>query len=165
MTLAYMNCCSPEKRKLIEEIGVHFEKIHQLAPLAARIYAIMVLSPADGQTFEEIMTITEASKSSVSTQLNLLLQLKKVEYFTKSGDRKRYFRANRLYLKTTLEGYLEDITQELELLDKITEFNSTYNKEKFEKTGATALLFKDYLLNQEQNIRNIINKMSEIQNN
>ncbi|MDT0643629.1 transcriptional regulator [Zunongwangia sp. F363] len=148
---------------MIEEIGVHFERVHQLAPLAARIYATMVLSPADGNTFDEIMEITDASKSSVSTQLNLLLQLKKVEYFTKSGDRKRYFRANRLYLKTTLEGYLENITDEIELIDKITEFNSKYNKEKFEKSGATALLFKDYLLNQEQNIRNTISKMAEIQ--
>ncbi|WP_373058131.1 GbsR/MarR family transcriptional regulator [Zunongwangia sp. H14] len=160
-----MNCCSPEKRKLIEEIGVHFERVHQLAPLAARIYAIMVLSPVDGNTFEEIMTITEASKSSVSTQLNLLLQLKKVDYFTKSGDRKRYFRANRQYLKTTLEAYLENITEEIELVDKITNFNATYNKEKFEKTGTTSLLFKDYLLNQEQNIRNTINKMAEKQKN
>ena len=58
-----MDCCSEEKRKLIEEIGVRFEQVHQLAPLAARIYAIMILSPKDGHTFDEILNITLASKS------------------------------------------------------------------------------------------------------
>ncbi|MDT0691287.1 transcriptional regulator [Salegentibacter sp. F188] len=156
--------CSAEKSKLIEEIGLHFERTNQLAPLAARIYAIMILSPKEGHTFDEIMAITEASKSSVSTQLNLLLQLKKVEYFTKTGDRKRYFRGNRTYLQNTLETYLENISEELKMVEKITEFNSTYNPEKYKKTGKVPLLFKDYLLRQKENLRSTIAKISEIQN-
>ncbi|MDT0687905.1 GbsR/MarR family transcriptional regulator [Autumnicola psychrophila] len=156
--------CSPEKIKLIEEIGVHFEKTHQLAPLAARIYVIMILSPKEGHTFDEIMTITEASKSSVSTQLNLLLQLNKIEYFTKPGDRKRYFRGNRMYLKNTLETYLSSISEEIKVVEKITEFNSTYNSEKYKKTGEVPLLFKEYLLRQKENLKNTIAKISEIQN-
>jgi len=160
-----MTCCSPEKRKLIEEIGVHFERIHQIAPLAARIYAIMILSPNDGHTFDEIVTMTEASKSSVSTQLNLLIQLKKVEYFTKSGDRKRYFRASKMYLKNTLQEYKDNISEEIELIEKITKFNSTYNKEKFERSGNVTMLFKSYLIKQEKNLEETIIKMSEIQNN
>ncbi|SHG28271.1 hypothetical protein SAMN05444483_1085 [Salegentibacter echinorum] len=160
-----MNCCSPEKRKLIEEVGVHFEKVHQIAPLAARIYAIMILSPNDGNTFEEIMSITEASKSSVSTQLNLLIQLKKVEYFTKSGDRKRYFKASRMYLKNTLMEYQDAISEEIKLIEKITRFNSIYNQEKFKRTGEVTMLFKDYLIKQEENLQETIGKMSKIQNN
>lgn len=160
-----MNCCSPEKRKLIEEVGVHFEKVHQIAPLAARIYAIMILSPNDGNTFDEIMSITEASKSSVSTQLNLLIQLKKVEYFTKSGDRKRYFKASRMYLKNTLMEYQDAISEEIKLIEKITRFNSIYNQEKFKRTGEVTMLFKDYLIKQEENLQETIGKMSKIQNN
>lgn len=156
--------CSAEKCKLIEEIGVHFEKTNQLAPLAARIYAIMILSPKEGHTFDEIMEITEASKSSVSTQLNLLLQLKKVEYFTKTGDRKRYFRGNRMYLQNTLESYLATISEEIKMVEKITEFNSIHNPEKYKKTGKVPLLFKDYLLRQEENLKQTIAKISEIQN-
>ena len=90
---------------------MRFEQVHQLAPLAARIYAIMILSPKDGHTFDEILSITKASKSSVSTHLNHLLQLKKVEYFTKPGDRKRYFRASKRYLINTLQENLESITR------------------------------------------------------
>lgn len=157
-----MEGCSAEKKKLIEEIGVRFERDHQISPLAARIYAIMILSPNDGNTFEEILEITGASKSSVSTQLNLLLQLKKVEYFTKSGDRKRYFRANKLYLKNTLEEYLENISEEINLIEKITLFNATYNKNKFKKTGEITILFKDYLTSQRKNIKVTINKMATL---
>jgi len=160
-----MNCCSPEKRKLIEEIGLHFEKNQQLSPLASRIYAMMILSPIDGHTFDEILSTTEASKSSVSTQLNLLLQLKKVEYFTKTGDRKRYFRANSMYLKSTLEDYYARISEEVILIEKIIDFNTTYNTEKFEKNGNVALLFKNYLSLQKENIKNTIKKISSLKKN
>ena len=158
-----MNCCSEEKGKLIEEIGVRFEQVHQLAPLAARIYAIMILSPKDGHTFDEILLITKASKSSVSTHLNHLLQLKKVEYFTKPGDRKRYFRASTYYLKNTLEEYHVNITEEIKLIDKIINFNKTNNTQKFQNTGQIALLFREYLESQKVNIESVINKMSKIE--
>ena len=158
-----MKVCSEEKRKLIEEIGVHFEQVHQLSPLAARIYAVLILSPNDGHTFEEIMEITKASKSSVSTQLNLLLQLRKVEYFTKSGDRKRYFRTDKMYLKYVLEEYLETVSEELRLVEKITQFNSTYNKSKFKRTGKIALLFNEYLKSQRSNIERTIDKMARLE--
>ncbi|SFB74100.1 transcriptional regulator [Zunongwangia sp. SCSIO 43204] len=158
-----MNCCSEEKGKLIEEIGVRFEQVHQLAPLAARIYAIMILSPKDGHTFDEILSITKASKSSVSTHLNHLLQLKKVEYFTKPGDRKRYFRASTYYLKNTLEEYHVNITEEIKLIDKIINFNKTNNTQKFQNTGQIALLFREYLESQKVNIESVINKMSKIE--
>ncbi|MCM4154905.1 transcriptional regulator [Gramella sp. AN32] len=156
-----MDCCSPEKRKLIEEVGLHFEKSQQLAPLAARIYAIMILSPNAGQTFDEIIQITDASKSSVSTQLNLLMQLKKVDYFTIPGDRKRYFRSSKAYLKNTLKEYLENISEEIHLIEKIIDFNSAHNKEKFEKDGHIPLMFKDYLNAHKENLEKTIKKVSD----
>lgn len=159
-----MDCCSPEKQKLIEEAGLHFEKTQNLAPLAARIYVIMILSPNDGHTFEEIMRITEASKSSVSNQLNLLMQTKKVDYFTKPGDRKRYFRASKTYLKNTLREYLENITQEISMVDKIIDFNATHNSEKFEKDGHIPKMFRDYLVAQKENLKNTIQRVSEYEN-
>ena len=132
--------CSEYKKKLIEEIGLHFELTHQISPLAARIYAIMILSPYDGHTFDEILEITQASKSSVSTQLNLLVQLKKVEYFTKPGDRKRYFRASKKYLVNTLEEHVQTINQEIKMVNKIAEFNAEFNKHKYEEHGQFSIL-------------------------
>lgn len=159
-----MDCCSPEKQKLIEEVGLHFEKTQNMAPLAARIYAIMILSPNDGHTFEEIMMITDASKSSVSTQLNLLMQTKKVDYFTKPGDRKRYFKASRAYLKNTLKEYLENISEEINMVEKIINFNSTYNTEKFERDGHIPKMFREYLIAQKENLETTIQRVSEFEN-
>ena len=159
-----MECCSEEKKKLIEEVGLHFEKAKQMSPLAARIYAIMILSPYDGHTFEEILEMTCASKSSVSTQLNLLLQLKKVEYFTKSGDRKRYFRASKSYLINTLKEDLERVKEEIALINKITEFNSLYNQHKYEEHGVISVLFRAYLIKQQGNMKDTIEKMSKLKN-
>ncbi|MAS69869.1 MAG: transcriptional regulator [Zunongwangia sp.] len=159
-----MECCSEEKKKLIEEVGLHFEKAKQMSPLAARIYAIMILSPYDGHTFDEILEMTCASKSSVSTQLNLLLQLKKVEYFTKSGDRKRYFRASKSYLINTLKEDLERVKEEIALINKITEFNSLYNQHKYEEHGVISVLFRAYLIKQQGNMKDTIEKMSKLKN-
>ncbi|ADF50654.1 MAG: transcriptional regulator [Zunongwangia sp.] len=159
-----MECCSEEKKKLIEEVGLHFEKAKQMSPLAARIYAIMILSPYDGHTFDEILEMTCASKSSVSTQLNLLLQLKKVEYFTKSGDRKRYFRASKSYLINTLKEDLERVKEEIALINKITEFNSLYNQHKYEEHGVISVLFRAYLIKQQGNMKDTIEKMSKFKN-
>ena len=159
-----MECCSEEKKKLIEEVGLHFEKAKQMSPLAARIYAIMILSPYDGHTFDEIIEMTCASKSSVSTQLNLLLQLKKVEYFTKSGDRKRYFRASKSYLINTLKEDLERVKEEIALINKITEFNSLYNQHKYEEHGVISVLFRAYLIKQQGNMKDTIEKMSKFKN-
>ena len=147
--------CSEYKKKLIEEIGLHFELTHQISPLAARIYAIMILSPYDGHTFDEILEITQASKSSVSTQLNLLVQLKKVEYFTKPGDRKRY-------LVNTLEEHVQTINQEIKMVNKIAEFNAEFNKHKYEEHGQFSILFKEYLINQKKNMMDTIEKMSKL---
>lgn len=63
---------SNEKLKLIEEIGLRIEKRLQIAPFAARIYALLTVSSYDGLTFEEIRKIIGSSKSSTSINLNVL---------------------------------------------------------------------------------------------
>lgn len=88
-----------EKKKLVEELGVYMERKEQMAPIAARILATLVLSRKQGVTFEEFVTDLEASKSTVSTHLNNLQASELISYCTKPGDRKRYFvmTPNRLF--------------------------------------------------------------------
>lgn len=80
-----------EKWEMVEQLGVHIEKEDQMAPLAARILATLILSCKDGVSFDELVTDLEASKSTVSTHLNSLSASGLVDYITKPGDRKRYF--------------------------------------------------------------------------
>lgn len=154
-----MSKCSEKKKKLIEEIGVLFEQTHSLTPLAARINAIMILSPNEGHTFEEIVEITQASKSSVSTQLNLLLKLNRAEYFTKSGERKRYFRASKQYVKMTLQDHLSKILKELELFERLTNYNKENNPEKFNNNKEFTDHYGNYLRAQKKNLETAIAKM------
>lgn len=79
-----------QRKTLIEELGVHLEE-ENLAPLAARILATLILSGRKGVTFDELVNDLHAGKSTVSTHLDHLQTTNRVKYFTKPGDRKRYF--------------------------------------------------------------------------
>src|SRR5690606_32661425 len=79
-----------EKKELIEQLGVQLET-ENLAPVAARIFATLILNGKQGATFEQLVNDLHASKSTVSAHLEHLQSTNKVTYFTKPGDRKRYF--------------------------------------------------------------------------
>lgn len=83
-----------QKCELVEKMGVHFERKDNLAPVAARILAYVILTGKKGTTFEDLVSELSASKSTISTHLTHLQGLKKIEYFTKTGDRKKYFIIN-----------------------------------------------------------------------
>ena len=59
-----MTPVSEEKKQLIEDLGLNMEEQLRISPLAARIYALLVLSPEDGLMFDQIQDIIHASKSS-----------------------------------------------------------------------------------------------------
>jgi DNA-binding transcriptional regulator GbsR (MarR family) len=91
-----------EKEELIEMFGVHFESTYNLPPLASRILGTLIIdSCRTGLTFEDLLERMGASKSSVSTNLNLLLKLGKIKYYTVAGDRKKYFRPSPLSERLT----------------------------------------------------------------
>ncbi|MDT0294473.1 GbsR/MarR family transcriptional regulator [Mesonia ostreae] len=159
-----MQSCSEKKQKLVERIGIHFEKKMSITPLAARILGLLILSPTEDLTFDDITKITCASKSSISTNINLLLQLKSIEYFTKPGDRKRYFRASKNHLEIALNDTLDKVKADLEIIDLIDKFNKISEKEKeLEHKHQVRLLYKEYLNNQQNNLKKTIEKISEIQ--
>ena len=69
-------------------MGVHIETREQLAPLAARIIATLVLKGKKGETFENLVCELNASKSTIFTHLTTLQASNRITYYTKSGDRK-----------------------------------------------------------------------------
>ncbi len=81
---------SQKQKELVEKIGIYFEEGMQPAP--ARILALLIVADQDSFSFNDIKEILNLSKSATSNGINFLLNLKKIEYYTKSGDRKRYFR-------------------------------------------------------------------------
>lgn len=140
-----------EKSRLIEEFGLMLEDSYQLSPLGARIYALLVLS-GDGLTFDEIRDDLQASKSSVSTNINALLQLKFITYFTKTGDRKRYFKSSNKNLLTFLEKELKKAEKTLEIVQKVNVFKKARYPEAFKENRRLGEIYVDYLENHIMNL-------------
>ena len=83
-----------KKKELVEKLGVHFENVYHLAPVAARVLSYIVLNGRVGTSFDNLVTNIGASKSTISTHLNHLQGVKRIVYFTKPGERKKYFVVN-----------------------------------------------------------------------
>ncbi len=151
-----------ELEKIVEEVGVHFEQTKHLPPLAARIYAMLILSPRSGCSFDELVELSKSSKSSVSTNVNLLLNIGVLEYYTKTGERKRYFRLSKNYLAVALKKAKEQVAEELTILDKVSGFIGKYCQEKKEKHRKFECLFRDYLQAEHDNLESTILKMNQL---
>jgi len=92
-----------------------------MPPLASKIYSILIL--VEYLSFNEILTLTKASKSSVSNQINFLIDEGRVEFIHKDNKRKRYFKTKEDYLKKTLEIHQQKIQKETNILSKIIDYN------------------------------------------
>ncbi len=131
------NC--KEKMGLVERLGVHLEKREKLAPVAARILSYVILTGKKGSTFEDMVNILCASKSTISTHLNHLQDLKKIEYFTKTGDRKKYFVIDKDMIVHHIDAIMEEWSEVRSLHKEIKDYKEVANskfigeeKEKFD---------------------------------
>ncbi len=116
-----------KKEHLIERLGVYIECKDQLAPVAARILSTLILTGKKGMTFEELVENLSASKSTISTHLNNLQQVDRVMYFTKSGDRKKYFIMNPNATIHTLNKMIENWERERDLHVEIIDYKKQIN--------------------------------------
>ncbi|MEM8521362.1 MarR family transcriptional regulator [Flavobacterium sp. PL12] len=152
---------SEEQIKLIEELGLQLEDNIKLSPLASRIYSLLILSSNEGLTFEEIQTIVPASKSSISVNVNVLLQLDYISFYTKSGTRKRYFRLAKYFSLVTLNVDLQDISNEVRLIDKINTYNKKYHSAKYTNENSLGDILQDYLIKKQTLIQDTIKKIDD----
>ena len=116
------------RKKLIEKIGVHIESKEALAPLAARILATLILTGKQGITFEALVTELGASKSTISTHLTTLQATNRITYYTKPGDRKKYFRLIPDVMIKSMEDMLHTWKSERDLHVEIIEYKQEINK-------------------------------------
>lgn len=113
-----------EKKKsvLIEKLGVFFEKEHHLAPVAARIFSLIILSGKKGVTFEELVCRLKAGKSTVSSHLESLQSNHKIEYFTITGDRRRHFIVSKDLMLNSLDELEKHWIEQKSLFEEVLEF-------------------------------------------
>ncbi|MFD2551376.1 GbsR/MarR family transcriptional regulator [Bizionia sediminis] len=116
-----------KKYELVEKLGVHFEHSQQLAPVAARILAFVILTGKFGVTFDDLVCGLGASKSTISTHLNHLQDLQRISYFTKKGDRKKYFVTNSDGLIQSIENMMAQWELEKNLHQEISDYKLEIN--------------------------------------
>jgi DNA-binding transcriptional regulator GbsR (MarR family) len=125
------NTCQ-KKMNLVEKLGVHLEAREQLAPVAARILSYIILTGKTGATFEDMVSILCASKSTISTHLNHLQDLNKIEYFTKTGDRKKYFIINKNTIIQHVDRMISHWDEERAIHIEIKAYKEKQNEIKIE---------------------------------
>lgn len=123
-----MDHLNKQKADLVEKLGVHLEKKDHLAPVAARILSYVILTGKLGTTFEDLVNDLCASKSTISTHLSHLQDLKKISYFTKTGDRKKYYIINRDTMLQGISNMVEEWKNEKELHIEIKAYKEETNK-------------------------------------
>lgn len=121
-----------EKTALIEELGVHLEN-DNLPPVAARIFATLILNGNKGVTFDQLVCDLKAGKSTVSSHLEHLQLTNKIKYFTKAGDRKRYFTINDGLIQNMVEQMITKWESEKKIHRKVLDYKKKHN-EVFRKT-------------------------------
>ena len=158
-----MSDINKEREELIEMFGVHFESVHHLPPLGSRIFAMLIIDSCGRKTtFEDLIELTGASKSSVSTNLNLLLKMGKINYFTLPGDRKKYYRPSAF--SERFDNYLRMIDFEKQIMERMLSYrektaNCAEASFELEKTKA----YKEHILQMEALIMGSIEKFRAIE--
>nr|WP_321415598.1 ArsR family transcriptional regulator [uncultured Allomuricauda sp.] len=154
------------REEIVETVGLNLEEEHNLPPLAARIYAILILTDKDGLTFDSCLDRLNASKSSISTSLNLLLNMGLVTYFTKSGDRKRYFKTakKKTFFLSKLQENLKRIESEKHIITLVMGYHEQYCPKKFEEGQVRTEVYLDYVNETEKTLKKSIKKLESILN-
>lgn len=152
-----------EKNELIEMFGIHFEQLYNVSPLAARILATLTIDGCkSGLTFEDLVDRLKASKSSISTNLNLLQKMEKINYFTLLGDRKKYFKA--APLSQRLNNYLTLVNNENVLIDKVISYRKkTITCPQEEVSLQNSFAYKEYMFSAHQLLTHSIEKFKELE--
>ena len=141
--------------QLIEELALILIADHKLTPLGAKIYALLIIADDELYTFDDIVAMTDASKSSVSNQLNHLLDKNKIIYETKPNSRKRFFKTNENYLNEMLTKEREHANEHINILDRLI---------KNKRENQMARILKEHYKHAARNIESTLEKINQIQN-
>lgn len=134
---------SDKKLKLIEELGIHNEK-SGMQPAASRVFALLMISDENELTFEEIYETLNISKSAGSNAINLLIDTHRVEYITRPGERKRYFRIKVISLKEGVQRSLGNLEVFNSLLKQVLAERTSETKE-FNEGLSEVVGFLDFM--------------------
>ncbi|WP_297985055.1 transcriptional regulator [uncultured Chryseobacterium sp.] len=143
-------------KEIFQDFANFYGKIYGLPPLAAKIYAFLIFDfEKEGMSFDELVEAFSASKSSVSSNLNFLLQINLIKDFNRIDERKRYFKLNEEYPRIRFGEVVKKMQTELNILDR---FNQ-YRKERGYDFTEKYEIYTSLLKNNIENIENSLKKL------
>jgi DNA-binding transcriptional regulator GbsR (MarR family) len=152
-----------EREELIELFGIHFENIGHLPPLGSRILATLIMDVCNRQySFEDLVEQMAASKSSISSNLNLLLKMGKITYYTVPGDRKKYYRPSEF--SERFDNYLKMIAFEKDIIDRVLEYRrQTVSCDAGSFELEKSIVYREHVLEMEALLNKTIAKFKQIE--
>ena len=127
-----------------------------LPPLAAKIYSYLIFDfERKGVPFEEFVEVFSASKSAVSSNLNLLLNLKIISDFNRIDERKRFFVMNEKFMKIRFGEIITRMEDELSILNKLKDFRMTTD----ESSAQTFEIYHNLFQNNISNIKEMLDQL------
>ena len=129
-----------------------------MPPLSARIYAYLIFDfDRVGVPFDEFVEVFSASKSSVSTSINYLLNLNFIEDINKINERKRYFTITNDHMQIRFGEIIKKMETEVEILKNLNDFR----KEQKGNHSSKINIYKELL---HKNIDNIKESLKKLKN-
>lgn len=155
-----------DKRLLIRDFSNYFETTQKFPPLTSKIYSYLLLDcEKKGVTFDELVEVLNASKSSVSNSLNFLTQLKYIEYFTKLDERKRLYRIVPDNIVLRLQSIQEMLNNEKELTQRLMDYKLKRHKDPKEPSVLKAGIYIEHIELAVNQLTETINKLKSLNQN
>lgn len=156
-----MTVSCKEKEELIETFGQHFEIEEHIPPLAGRILAHLIIDSHRGITFDELVELLKASKSSVSTNLNILLHKNRIGYHTLPGDRKKYYSVTSDHIVDQLEDNIRSCEKKFSLCEKIMAFKKRQNSGEIQENVKNQLSYLENFMYYLQRYKGLCQEQKE----
>lgn len=142
-------------KNLFCEMVRFYGNAYHIPPLAAKIYSYLIFDfNREGVAFDEFVEIFSASKSAVSTNLNLLLNLNIINDINRIDERKRYFVMNEKYMKIRFEEIITKMETELLIINKLKDFRKSTNEDELKKYE----IYRSFFQNNISNIKDQIDQ-------
>ncbi len=108
-----------DKKQLsyIEENGIFFETLG-MTRMAGRVFGYLIVSDKKEASFDDIRLALKASKGSISGTTKQLINVGFVQPISLPGDRKTYFRLNKIEVGKILEARIQSFDKFSEMISK-----------------------------------------------
>ena len=144
--------------EIYQELIDFYGGVFSLTPLSAKIYAYLAFDfEKNGLTFDDLVDTFCASKSSVSSSVNFLLNANLIKTINKIDERKRYFIINNDFVKIRFEEIANRMKQEIKILDQLNDHREQ-EKENINQSERYKI-YKSLLEKNIENIENTLNKL------